>query len=133
VTAVTEEADMSVPAIPDNYPQLSPYLCVDDAAAAIDFYASVLGAEERIRIPAPEAKIGHSELQIGTAVVMVSDATMEAAVAAGAQMIVPVEDRFYGDRSGQFLDSWGHRWSVATHIEDVSHEELLSRAEALFG
>ena len=64
---------MSVPAIPDNYPQLSPYLCVDDAAAAIDFYASVLGAEERIRIPAPEGKIGHSELQIGTAVVMVSD------------------------------------------------------------
>lgn len=152
---------MSPKPIPDDYPRLSPYLCVDDAAAAVEFYSNVFGFEERLRIPAPGGKVGHSELQLGSAVVMVSDeypemgvlgpkaiggtavtislyveevdATFAAAVAAGAEVIEGVEDRFYGDRSGQISDPWGHRWSLATHLEDLTTDELLSRAEAMFG
>jgi len=152
---------MSPKPIPDDYPRLSPYLCVDDAAAAVDFYSNVFGFEERLRIPAPGGKVGHSELQLGSAVVMVSDeypemgvlgpkaiggtavtislyvedvdASFAAAVAAGAEVVEGVEDRFYGDRSGQISDPWGHRWSLATHLEDLTTDELLSRAEAMFG
>jgi PhnB protein len=152
---------MSPKPIPDDYPRLSPYLCVDDAAAAVEFYSNVFGFEERLRIPAPGGKVGHSELQLGSAVVMVSDeypemgvlgpkaiggtavtislyvedvdATFAAAVAAGAEVVEGVEDRFYGDRSGQISDPWGHRWSLATHLEDLTTDELLSRAEAMFG
>lgn len=152
---------MSPKPIPDDYPRLSPYLCVDDAAAAVEFYSNVFGFEERLRIPAPGGKVGHSELQLRSAVVMVSDeypemgvlgpkaiggtavtislyvedvdATFAAAVAAGAEVVEGVEDRFYGDRSGQISDPWGHRWSLATHLEDLTTDELLSRAEAMFG
>ncbi|HKG16271.1 MAG TPA: VOC family protein [Solirubrobacteraceae bacterium] len=142
--------------IPDGYPRVMPHLIVDGAAEAIDFYRSVLGATERMRMPAPGDKIGHAELQIGESVVMLADefpgmdargpkavggtpvtlyvyvddvdGVFEAAVAAGARPLRPVEDRFYGDRSGQFEDPFGHRWDVATHVEDVPPDEMAERA-----
>lgn len=142
--------------IPDGYPQVSPYLCVNDAVAAIDFYTSVLGAEERMRMGAPGDKIGHAELQIGDSVVMLSDefpemgnqspttiggspvtislyvddadAVFERAIAAGATALRPVENQFYGDRLGMFSDPFGHKWSVATHVEDVPSDEMERRA-----
>lgn len=147
--------------IPDGYPQVAPYLCVDGAAEAIDFYSSVFGATERTRMAAPEGKIGHAELQIGDSVIMLSDefpemdvrspkaigassvtlsvyvedvdAVVERAVGAGATALRPVEDQFYGDRSGGFEDPFGHRWSVATHIEDVSEDEMARRAAEAMG
>jgi PhnB protein len=148
----------TVKPIPDGYPRLSPYLTVDGAAAAIDFYTSVLGASERMRMEAPGGKIGHAELQVGDSVIMVSDAfpemdirspkdiggtpvtlgvyvddvdgVFQSALERGAIAVRPVADQFYGDRSGQFIDPFGHRWSVSTHIEDVSAEEMSRRAAA---
>ena len=144
--------------IPDNYPRLTPYLIVDGAGAAIDFYCSVLGATERMRMPAPDGRVGHAELQLGDSMIMLadenaqmdsrgpraiggtpvslhvyvedSDAVFERAVQAGAKALQPVEDRFYGDRSGQFEDPFGHRWDVSTHVEDVPPEEMSKRAAA---
>jgi PhnB protein len=148
--------------IPDGYPRVTPYLHVSGAEAAIDFYKNVLGAQERMRMAAPEGKIGHAELESGDAVVMLADespdmdvrgpksiggtpvtlhvyvddvdATFEAALAAGASSARPVENRFYGDRTGEFEDPFGHRWSIATHVEDVPPEEMEKRmAEAMAG
>jgi PhnB protein len=147
--------------IPEGYPRVSPYLIVDGAAAAIEFYSSVLGATERWRMPDREDKIGHAELQMGDSVVMLADeypemglrgpkslggspvtisvyvedvdAVFDRAVKAGATSLRPVEDQFYGDRSGQFEDPFGHRWSVASHIEDVSPEEMAERAAQAAG
>ena len=144
--------------IPDGYPRVTPYLIVDGAGAAIDFYCSVLGASERMRMPGPDGRIGHAELTLGDSVIMLadenaqmdvrgpatiggtpvslhvyvedSDAVFERAVQAGAKSLRPVEDRFYGDRSGQFEDPFGHRWDVATHVEDVPPEEMSKRAES---
>ena len=144
--------------IPDNYPRLTPYLIVDGAGAAIDFYCSVLGATERMRMPAPDGRVGHAELQLGDSMIMLadenaqmdvrgpraiggtpvslhvyvedSDAVFERAVQAGAKALQAVEDRFYGDRSGQFEDPFGHRWNVSTHVEDVPPEEMSKRAAA---
>lgn len=149
----------NVQAIPENYPQVIPYLTVDGAAAAIDFYTSVLGAKERVRMPAPGGKIGHAELDIGRSMVMLADVFPEMgnaapgtlggtpvtvmvyvedvddvfrrAVEAGATADRPVEDQFYGDRAGQFTDPYGHKWFVATHIEDVSPDEMARRAAAM--
>ncbi len=146
----------NVKAIPDGYPQVSPYLCVAGATDAIAFYTKVFGAKERMHMPAPNGKIGHAELQIGDSVIMLSDEfpemnvvgprtvggtpvmisvyveavdqVFERAVKGGAKVIRPVENQFYGDRSGQFEDPFGHRWSVATHVEDVSPEEMARRA-----
>ncbi len=146
---------MAVQPIPEGYPQVVPYLCVDGAAAAIEFYATVLGTTERMRMPEPDGRIGHAELELGNSVIMLSDefpdigvrspkyvggtsvtlsvyvedvdAVFERAVAAGAMVLRPVEDQFYGDRSGQFEDPYGHRWSVASHIEDLSPEEMMQR------
>lgn len=147
--------------IPDGYPTVSPYLHVDGAAAAIDFYATVFGAVERMRMPSPGGKIGHAEIEIGGSVVMLADeapdmgqlgprtvggtpvilsvyvpdvdATYDRALAAGATSVSAVVDQFYGDRSGQFEDPFGHRWNVATHVEDVAPEEMGRRMAALFG
>jgi PhnB protein len=147
--------------IPEGYPQVSAYLCVDGAEAAIDFYTKVFGASERTRMPAPEGKIGHAELQIGDSVVMLSDElpgmgtrnpkavggtpvimsvyvddvdeVYNRAVESGATSVSPVENQFYGDRSGQFEDPFGHRWSVASHVEDVSAEEMGRRAAEMMG
>jgi len=149
----------SVKPIPDGYPQVTPYLCVDGAAAAINFYSQVLGATERMRMPAPDGKVGHAELQVGDSVIMLADefpemgitspktvggtpvtisvyvedvdATYQKALDAGATALRAVEDQFYGDRSGQFEDPFGHRWSVATHVEDVPSDEMAKRAAAM--
>jgi PhnB protein len=142
--------------IPDGYPQVVPYLCVDGAAAAIDFYRDVLGATERMRMPAPEGKVGHAELQLGDSVIMLADefpdmgnrspktlggspvtmsvyvedvdSVFDRAVQAGSTALSPVEDKFYGDRSGQFEDPFGHRWNVSSHVEDVAPDEMARRA-----
>jgi PhnB protein len=144
--------------IPDGYPQITPYLCVDGAAAAIDFYRQVFGATERMRMPAPEGRIGHAELQIGDSKIMLADEHPEMdfrspraiggtpvllhlyvedvdnvvgrAVAAGAKVVRPVQDQFYGDRSGSVADPYGHIWHVATHTEDLSPDEIRKRAAA---
>ena len=144
--------------IPDDYPRVTPYLIVDGAGAAIDFYCSVLGATERVRMPGLDGRIGHAELQLGDSMIMLadenaqmgargpraiggtpvslhvyvedSDAVFERAVQAGARALRAVEDRFYGDRSGQFEDPFGHRWDVSTHVEDVPPEEMSKRAAA---
>ena len=152
---------MSVKPIPDGYPVVSPYICVDGAEDAIAFYAVVFGATERMRLASPGGKIGHAEFTIGDSVIMISDefpdwgvrgpaayggtavtlgvyvedvdATFARATERGAQVVRPVEDQFYGDRSGQFLDPWGHRWSVATRIENVAPDEMARRASAAMG
>jgi PhnB protein len=147
--------------IPDDYPQVMPYLIVDGAREAIEFYKSVFGVTERMRIDGPDGKVGHAELQIGEAVIMLADdnpgmsiegpksvggtpvtihvyvedadAAFERAVQAGAKPLRAVEDQFYGDRSGQFEDPYGHRWNVATHVEDVAEDEMLRRASEIGG
>ncbi|HEY7916888.1 MAG TPA: VOC family protein [Acidimicrobiales bacterium] len=148
--------------IPDGYPRVTAYLSINGAADAIDFYRSVLGAEERVRMDGPDGKVGHAELAIGDSMVMLADEfpgmsapsprtvggspvtlmvyvedvdkTFGAALEAGAKEITAVEDRFYGDRSGQFEDPFGHRWNVASHVEDVSPDEMAKRAaEAMSG
>lgn len=147
---------MAVKPIPDGYPRVSPYLVVDGAQKAIDFYTSVLGATERMRMPGPDGRIGHAELQFGDSVVMLADefpdmgakapgayggspvsimvyvedvdATFGKATEAGATAVRPPEDQFYGDRSATFDDPFGHRWTVNTHVEDVSPEEVGRRA-----
>ena len=150
---------MAVNPIPDGYPLVTPYLIVDGAAAAIEFYGAVFGATERMRMPAPGGKIGHAELELGDSVIMLADEAPEVgalspptvggspvtlhvyvedvddvvarAQQAGATVLRPVENQFYGDRSGQFEDPFGHRWSVATNVEDVSPEEMGRRMAEL--
>ena len=147
--------------IPQGYPRLSPYLCVDGAARAIEFYSDVLGATERMRMDGPDGRIGHAELELGNSVIMLADeypdmgflsptriggtavtlhayvedvdAVFERALAAGAKALRPVENQFYGDRSGQFEDPFGHRWSVASHIEDVPPDEMARRMAQAMG
>lgn len=147
--------------IPDEYPLITPYLCVDGAGAAIGFYGTVFGATERMRMPAPGGKIGHCELDIGDSLIMLADESPEMgqrspktvggtpvtisiyvedvddvfdrAVKAGATVLRAVENQFYGDRSGQFEDPYGHRWSVASHVEDVSPAEMAKRAGDTMG
>lgn len=150
-----------VQAIPEGYPQVSPYLHIDGASAAIDFYTQVLGATERMRMPGPDGKLGHAELQLGDSVILLADEFPEGgalgpkavggtpvtisvyvddvdqvfarAVDAGATVIRPVEDQFYGDRTGYFEDPFGHRWSISTHVEDVSPEDMAKRAAEAMG
>ena len=147
--------------IPDEYPQVMPYLTIEGAAAAIDFYTDILGAKERMRMAGPDGKIGHAELQIGDSVVMLADAfpgmggpspkdiggtpvsmmvyvqdvddVFARALKAGATADRPVENQFYGDRSGQFTDPFGHKWFVASHVEDVPPEEMAKRAAEAMG
>ena len=150
---------VAVKPVPEGYPQVTPYLVVDGAGAAIEFYGKVFGTTERMRLPGPDGTIGHAELRFGDSLIMVADeapqlgirgpraiggtpvtisvyvedvdGVVERAVQAGATVLRPVEDQFYGDRSGQFEDPFGHRWSVATHVEDVSPEEMGRRAADL--
>jgi PhnB protein len=147
--------------IPDGYHSVTPYLCIRGAAAAIEFYKKAFGAKELMRMPAPGDKIGHAEIQIGDSHVMLADefpemgflsplsvggspvmmhlyvedvdSTANKAVAAGAKVTKPVADQFYGDRSGQIQDPFGHNWYVSTHKEDVSPEEIQERSAKLFG
>jgi PhnB protein len=151
----------TVKPIPDDYPQLIPYLTVDGATAAIDFYIKVFAAKERMRMPTPEGKIGHAELEIGASVFMLADAfpdmgnrtpqslggtpvtmmvyvedvdaVFDRAMKAGATEERKVENQFYGDRAGQFTDPFGHKWFVATHVEDVPPDEMEKRAAAAMG
>ncbi len=152
----------TVDPVPAGFPRVTPYLSVDGAAAAIDLYCAVLGATERFRMPMPDGRIAHAEVGIGDSVIMLADefpgqspppptklggtavtimvyvddvdAVFARALAAGAKELRAVEDQFYGDRSGHFEDPWGHHWNVATHVEDVSPEEMERRsAEAMGG
>jgi len=144
--------------IPAEYAGVTPYLSVKDAAAAIEFYKKGFGATELMRLPGPDGKIGHAEVKIGKAIVMLADESSEAghlspptlggstvklhmyvedvdsffekAVAAGAKVLYPLADQFYGDRSGRLEDPFGHVWLVSTHIEDVAPEEMQKRMEA---
>jgi PhnB protein len=141
--------------IPDGYPRLNPYLIVDGAAKAIEFYKSVFGAKERMRLGAPGDKVGHAEVEVGDSLIMIADefphmnafapakfggspiglqiyvtdvdAVVETALAAGAKLTRPVQNQFYGDRTGTIEDPFGHRWYVSTHVEDVSNEEIGRR------
>jgi len=147
--------------IPANYPRVTPYLSVDDAAKAIDFYCNIFGAVERGRMAGPDGKVGHAELEIGGSMIMLADPfpgtspstprelggtpvtlmvyvgdvdeVFKRALEAGAKEVAPVQDQFYGDRSGQFEDPYGHRWNVASHVEDVPPEEMERRAAASMG
>jgi PhnB protein len=148
--------------IPDGYPRVSPHLSIAGAAAAVDFYTSVFGARERMRMAMPDGKIAHTEVEIGGSVVMIGDEipgqtdpspaslagtpvalfvyvedvddVFKRAVDAGATSVEDPEDRFYGDRVGTFDDPFGHRWNVATHIEDVPPEQMEQRvADAMGG
>jgi PhnB protein len=147
---------MSVPYTPAGYHTATPYLIVKGAAAALDFYKKVFGATELMRMEGPGGAVMHAEVKIGDSVIMLGDempamganspqtiggspvglclyfpdvdARFAAAVAAGASVKRPVQDQFYGDRSGTIVDPFGHVWTIATHIEDVSPEEMNRRA-----
>jgi PhnB protein len=142
--------------IPDDYPRVTPYLYLDGASAAIDFYCAVLGATERMRMADPGGRVGHAELQLGDSTIMLADenpdmdirgpkalggapfslhvyvedvdSVFDRALQAGAKTVRPVENQFYGDRSGRFEDPFGHQWNVATHVEDVPPDEMEKRA-----
>ena len=152
---------MTVKAIPEGYNTVTPYLIIEGAAEAIEFYKKAFGAIELFRFPAPEGKIGHAEIKIGDSPIMLADAypnmgykdpksiggspvslmiyiedvdtVFNRAVAAGATVKEAVTNKFYGDRSGSLIDPFGHVWHVATHMEDVPMEEMEKRAKAAGG
>jgi PhnB protein len=143
--------------IPAGYHSVTPYIACGGAAQAIDFYKKAFGASEVMRFPGPGGKVGHAELKIGDSRVMLADEhpemdflspltrggsavhlhlyvadvdkIAERAVAAGAKLLHPVQDKFYGDRTGSIQDPFGHVWHLATHTEDLSMAELRKRAE----
>ena len=147
---------MAVKPIPGGYHSLQIYLAVEDAARAIDFYKEAFGAEETVRMPGAGGAVAHAELQLGDSKLMLSDpfpqsqvrppserggstasvfmyvedadAVFERAQQAGATVVAPLENMFWGDRFGTLADPFGHVWSVATHVEDVSEEELAERS-----
>jgi PhnB protein len=149
---------MAVKAVPEGYHTATPYLIVDDAARALEYYRKAFGAAERMRFAAPGGKIGHAEFMIGNSAIMLADEHPEMgyrgpraiggtpvsihlyvdnvdevfprAIAAGGTVLQPVKDQFYGDRSGTLRDPFGHVWNVATHKEDLSPEEMHRRAQA---
>lgn len=151
----------SVEAVPAGYPRVAPYLTVEGAAAALDFYCEVLGATEKMRMPTPDGRVGHAELALGDSVIMLADRfnddspptakelggtpvtlmvyvddvddVFARALKLGATEVSAVQDQFYGDRSGVFTDPFGFRWNVATHVEDVSDEEMGRRAAEAMG
>ena len=147
--------------IPKDYNSVTPYLVVKGAAQAIDYYKKVFGATEVMRMPGPDGKIGHAELKIGNSYIMLADENpsmgqghssatamggspvslyvylpdvdqvVQRATAGGAKVLKPVEDQFYGDRSGFIQDPFGHLWGVATHIEDVAPKDLQERMKKM--
>ena len=150
---------MAVKPIPEGYHSVTPYLILDDATRALEFYKKALGAVELMRMPAPGGKIGHAEIKIGDSPVMLADESLEMgarsartiggspislmvyvedvdarvaqAVAAGAKLTRPIANQFYGDRTGGIDDPFGFHWYLATHIEDVPPVELATRAAKL--
>ncbi len=148
---------MAAQAVPEGYHTLTPYLAVDDAAAAIEYYQRAFGAKESVRMEGPDGKIGHAELEIGDSRVMLADAypqsstrppkeigsttgavfmyaedvdaVAQQAIDAGGTMLSQPEDMFWGDRFGSITDPFGHVWHIATHVEDVPPEEMAERAE----
>jgi PhnB protein len=158
---------MTVPArpnpIPDSYRRITPCLTVQGAGKALEFYAAVFGATERMRIPGPGGSIVHAEIDIGDSVVIVADedphsgtkapppgglpgspaflyvyvedvdAVIAHAAELGATVQRPAQDQFYGDRDGYIIDPFGHGWTVASHVEDVTGEEMGRRLAELFG
>ena len=149
-----------VKTVPDGAHTVNIYLCAKGAARAIDFYVAAFGAVETMaRITDGSGRVGHAEIRIGDTAIMLADehpeigvlspetiggcplsltvylpdadAVVKRAVAAGAELIRPVEDKFYGDRSGQIRDPFGFRWTISTHVEDVSEEEMQRRVKAL--
>jgi PhnB protein len=148
---------MATQPIPEGYHTATPYLVIDGAAEAIDYYKKAFGAKERMRMEAPGNRIGHAEIEIGDSLVMLSDAfpqsttkaptelggttagvflyvedvdaVVKKAVDAGATVTMEVADQFWGDRFGSITDPFGHSWSIATHVEDVPPEEMAERAK----
>jgi len=144
-----------VPYIPEGYNTVTPYLVIKGAAQAIEYYKKVFGATVVVRMDGPEGRVGHAELQIGDSRIMLADENpsmgatsattignspvslylylpdvdrvVEKAVAEGAKILKPVQDQFYGDRSGFLQDPFGHFWGIATHIEDVSEHDMKER------
>jgi PhnB protein len=149
---------MTTQPIPEGYHTLTTYLTIENAAEAIDYYKDVFGAKERIRMEAPDGKIGHAELEIGDSLLMLSDAfpgatsrpptelggttagafmyvedvdaVVKRAVESGATITMEIADQFWGDRFGSITDPFGHSWSIATHVEDVPPDEIAERAKA---
>ena len=143
---------MSVKPIPDGYHTLTPFLTVKDAARAIEFYKQAFGAEERGVMKGPDGKVMHAEMKIGDSIIMLADefpefgvlspqtsggagmglhiyidgvdAAFDRAVKAGAQVEMPLAEQFWGDRYGKLKDPFGHKWSIATHIKDMSADEM---------
>ena len=152
---------MPVRPIPEGYHSITPYLVISEAAKAIDWYKQAFGAQQTLRMEDPTTgKIGHAELKIGDSYIMLADeypdmgyrspktlggagislllyvkdvdGTVKEAVDAGAKLERPLQDQFYGDRTGTIQDPFGHVWTIATHIEDVSPEEMLERSKKAF-
>jgi PhnB protein len=151
---------MAVQPVPEGYHTITPYLAVDDASAAIDFYQRALGAKERVRMAGPGDSVMHAELEIGDSLVMLSDpfpqastkppkelggtsvsifayvedidALYKQAIGAGATSLMEPDDMFWGDRFGSVQDPFGHSWTIATHVEDVSPEEMEKRSTEFF-
>ncbi len=150
---------MTVKPIPDGYHTVTPYIIVDGAAAALDFYKKAFGAEELDRHLGPGGKIMHAEMKIGDSRLMLadefpemgalspktlkgtpfglclyvkdSDALFNRAVGAGAKVERPIQNQFYGDRSGTVIDPFGHKWTISTHVEDVSPAEMKKRMDEM--
>ena len=148
----------TVKAIPEGYEGATPYLIIKGAAGALEFYKNAFGASEVMRMPGPGGTVGHAEIKIGKAIIMLADefpdmnckspqsfggspvsimvyvkdvdTFVKRAVSAGAKVIRPVANQFYGDRSGSLEDPFGHQWHFATHVEDVPPDEMAKRAEA---
>jgi len=159
--AAVKRKKKAVSAVPRGYHSITPYLIINNAADAIEFYKKAFGAKEVMRMGKPGGKIGHAELLIGDAKIMLADefpemgargpqafggspvtihlyiknvdGVVDRAVSAGAKVLKSVETMFYGDRSGSVEDPFGHLWHVSTHVEDVSQAEMRKRAAALFG
>jgi PhnB protein len=150
---------MPVQSIPPGFHSVTPYLYIRNAAEALDFYKRALNATELFRLPAPDGKIMHAEIKIGDSIIMLADefpemnacspqhyggsavglmvycenvdALFAQALSAGGKEFRPIQNQFYGDRSGTFLDPFGHQWTLSTHVEDVSPEEIDRRFSAM--
>jgi PhnB protein len=150
---------MPVKPIPEGYRTVTPYLIIKGAAKALEYYKKAFGATERVRMDGPDGRIGHAEIEIGDSVVMLADefpemgakgpqaiggtpvgiclyvenvdAVFKQAIAAGGKEERPLANQFYGDRSGTLIDPFGHKWTIATHIEDVTPEEIGRRMAAM--